>query len=71
LAALKLWAHRLQLSAETATYHVLASTDPAGAILDYPRNNLVDHIGAREHRACGAISVSARVVGEAPSRVTG
>jgi len=65
----------LQLSAETATYHVLASTDPAGAILDYPRNNLVDHsiigiIGAREHRACGAISVSAQVVAETPRRVT-
>jgi len=74
LAALKLWAHPLQLSTEAATYHVLESTDPAGAILDYARNNLVDHIiiGARGtsslRRHLG--SVSARVVAEAPCTVT-
>jgi len=74
LAALKLWAHPLQLPAEAATYHVLESTDPAGAILDYARNNLVDHIiiGARGtsslRRHLG--SVSARVVAEAPCTVT-
>jgi hypothetical protein len=44
LAALKLWAHPLQLSAGAATYHVRESADPAGAILDCVRNNLVDHV---------------------------
>ena len=74
LAALKLWAHPLQLSTEAATYHVLESTDPAGAILDHARNNLVDHIiiGARGtsslRRHLG--SVSARVVAETPCSVT-
>lgn len=74
LAELKLWAHPLALPAEGATYHVLESTDPAAAIIDYARNNHVDHIivGARGTSAVRRYlgSVSARVVAEVPCTVT-
>ena len=74
LAELRLWAHPLSLPANAVTYHVLESTDPAGAMIEYARNNQVDHIviGARGastlRRYLG--SVSSRVVAEAPCTVT-
>ncbi|MHB8913388.1 MAG: universal stress protein, partial [Lysobacter sp.] len=69
----------LMLNAEVVdssplTVHVLEHSDPAQALLDYARNNRVDHLvmGARGitgmRRLLG--SVSARVVAEAPCTVT-
>lgn len=74
LAELKHWARAIPIAPERITYHVLESTDPAGQLVDYARNNRVDHIviGARKsstlRRYLG--SVSTRVVAEAPCTVT-
>ena len=74
LIELKHWARRLAVASDRITYHVLESTDPAGAIVEYARNIQVDHIviGARGsstlRRYLG--SVSAQVVAEAPCTVT-
>jgi nucleotide-binding universal stress UspA family protein len=74
LAALKHWAHPLDLPPERVTYHVLEAVDVGAAILDYVRNNHADHLlmGARAasgmRRYLG--SVSAGVVAEAPCTVT-
>ena len=79
LLALRDWARPLVLNDEVydsspLTVHVLEHSDPAQALLDYARNNRVDHLvmGARGitgvRRLLG--SVSARVVAEAPCTVT-
>jgi nucleotide-binding universal stress UspA family protein len=53
---------------------VLEATDPAEAILEYARENTVDHIvmGARDNSTMRKLlgSVSARVASEAPCTVT-
>jgi len=74
LVELKHWARPLPVDPERITYHVFESPDPAAAIVDYARNNHVDHIvmGARGssplRRYLG--SVSAQVVAQAPCTVT-
>ena len=79
LLALRDWARPLLLNDDAVpssplTVHVLEHSDPAQALLDYARNNRVDHLvmGARGitgvRRLLG--SVSARVVAEAPCTVT-
>jgi nucleotide-binding universal stress UspA family protein len=74
LAALKHWALPLGLPAERVSFHVLESDDPAAALVEYARENRVDHvvIGARGDSALRRLlgSVSARVVAEAPCTVT-
>jgi nucleotide-binding universal stress UspA family protein len=73
LIALKRWARTLPAH-ERITYHVIESVDPADALVNYARNNRIDHIvmGARGaaplRRLLG--SVSAKVVAEAPCTVT-
>ena len=74
LVELKHWARVLPVAEGRITYHVFESPDPAAAIIDYARNNNVDHIvmGARGssplRRYLG--SVSAQVVAGAPCTVT-
>jgi nucleotide-binding universal stress UspA family protein len=74
LVALRHWARDLPAAGERITYHVIEAVDPAAALIEYARNNRVDHIvmGARGasplRRLLG--SVSARVVAEAPCTVT-
>jgi nucleotide-binding universal stress UspA family protein len=74
LIELRHWARALPVAEDRITYHVFESPDPATAILDYARNNNVDHIvlGARGtsplRRYLG--SVSAQVVAQAPCTVT-
>ncbi|MDO8702495.1 MAG: bifunctional serine/threonine-protein kinase/universal stress protein [Undibacterium sp.] len=74
LVELKHWARPLNLSPDKITFHVLEAHDPAAAIIDYARNNRVDHIiiGSRGtssiRRYLG--SVSAQVVAEAECTVT-
>ncbi len=74
LIRLKDWAHGLGLDPGKATFHVLEATDPAEAILEFTRNNNVDHIimGARANTTLRKIlgSVSGRVASEAPCTVT-
>jgi nucleotide-binding universal stress UspA family protein len=74
LIELKHWARAIPIAPDRITYHVLESTDPAGQLVDYARNNRVDHIviGARASSALRRYlgSVSARVVAEAPCTVT-
>jgi len=74
LIALRHWARVLPVAGERITYHVIEAVDPAAALVDYARNNRIDHIvmGARGasplRRLLG--SVSAKVVAEAPCTVT-
>ena len=74
LGQLRQWAWPMHLAPERVTYHVLESPDPAAALIDYARNNGVDHIvmGARGsstlRRYLG--SVSSEVVAQAPCTVT-
>mgnify|MGYP001254035855 CR=1 FL=1 len=74
LIALRHWARPLGLTEQRITFHVLESADIAEAIIDYARNNAIDHIvmGARGitgmRRLLG--SVSARVVAEANCTTT-
>jgi serine/threonine protein kinase len=74
LVELKHWARSLPVAEDRITYHVFESPDPAAAIIDYARNNNVDHIvmGARGssplRRYLG--SVSGQVVARAPCSVT-
>jgi nucleotide-binding universal stress UspA family protein len=71
---LEQWARPLHLAPERVTYHVLESPDPAAALLDYARENVVDHVvmGARAsstlRRYLG--SVSSEVVAKASCTVT-
>jgi nucleotide-binding universal stress UspA family protein len=74
LVELKHWARVLPVAEDRITYHVFESPDSAAAIIEYARNNNVDHIvmGARGssplRRYLG--SVSAQVVAGAPCTVT-
>jgi serine/threonine protein kinase len=74
LIALRDWVRPLALDEDRVTVHVLEHSDPVHALLDYARDNRVDHLvmGARGitgvRRLLG--SVSARVVAEAPCTVT-
>jgi nucleotide-binding universal stress UspA family protein len=74
LVELKHWTRVLPTEPERITYHVLESTDPASTIVDYARNNRIDHIimGARGNTPLRRLlgSVSAKVVAEAPCTVT-
>jgi nucleotide-binding universal stress UspA family protein len=74
LAELKHWALPLGLPAELVSFHVLEADDPAAALIEYARENRVDHIviGARGSSSLRRLlgSVSARVVAEAPCTVT-
>jgi nucleotide-binding universal stress UspA family protein len=71
---LKHWARPLPIDAGRITYHVLEATDPGAALVDYARNNHVDHLilGARGawrvRRHLG--STSSHVVAQAPCTVT-
>jgi nucleotide-binding universal stress UspA family protein len=74
LAELKQWALPLGLHPDQVSFHVLESEDPATALLEYARENRVEHvvIGARGSSALRRLlgSVSSRVVAEAPCTVT-
>jgi nucleotide-binding universal stress UspA family protein len=74
LAELQHWARGLPQPAHGITFHVLEAVNPASALLDYARNNHVDHIviGARGSSALRRHigSVSSQVVAEAPCSVT-
>ena len=71
---LEQWARPLRVAPERITYHVLESPDPAAALLEYARENGVDHVvmGARGsstlRRYLG--SVSSEVVANATCTVT-
>jgi eukaryotic-like serine/threonine-protein kinase len=74
LAELQLWARPLAVPGNGITFHVFEAVNSAAALIDYARNNHVDHIiiGARAssvwRRYLG--SVSSQVVAEAPCTVT-
>lgn len=74
LVELKDWARPLGLVEGRLTYHVLEGPDPASALVDFVRENRVDHvvIGARGasslRRYLG--SVSSQVMAESPCTVT-
>ena len=74
LIALRDWVRPLDLDEHRITVHVLEHSDPAHALIDYARDNGVDHLimGARGVTGVRRIlgSVSARVVAEAPCTVT-
>ena len=74
LIALRDWVRPLGLAPERISVHVLEHNEPATALLDYARNNGVDHLimGARGVTGVRRIlgSVSAAVVAEAPCTVT-
>ena len=74
LVGLKDWAHGLGLPPSRITFHVLEAIDPAEAILDYARQNNVDHVvlGARTNSTMRKLlgSVSGKVAAEAPCSVT-
>ncbi len=74
LAELKRWARDLPIAPEQLTFHVLEATDTATALIDYARNNRIDHIviGARGNSPLRRFlgSVSAKVVTESPCTVT-
>ena len=74
LVELKDWARPLGLAEGRVTYHVLEGPDPASVLVEFVRENQVDHvvIGARGasplRRYLG--SVSSQVVAESPCTVT-
>jgi nucleotide-binding universal stress UspA family protein len=74
LVQLRAWALPLELEEGRLTYHVLESTDPASAILQYANANHVDHlvIGARASSLRRTLlgSVSSQVAAQAPCTVT-
>ena len=74
LIALRDWIRPIGLDEHRVTVHVLEHSDPAHALLDYARDNGVDHLimGARGVTGMRRIlgSVSAHVVAEAPCTVT-
>ncbi|KAA2242155.1 serine/threonine protein kinase [Salinarimonas soli] len=74
LVELKAWAHPLKPLSARITHQVLEAPDPATALVDYARENHVDHIvmGARASSAVRRYlgSVSSQVVAEAPCSVT-
>ena len=74
LVELRHWARALPVLPGRITYHVFESVDAASALVDYARNNRIDHIvmGARGSSPLRRLlgSVSAKVVAEAPCTVT-
>jgi serine/threonine protein kinase len=74
LVQLKHWAEPLKAPEGSITYHVIEAVSPAAAILDYARENIVDHIvmGARANSAMRSLlgSVSGEVAAQAPCTVT-
>jgi protein-serine/threonine kinase len=78
LAALKHWARpiskQLNLDEGRLTFHVLESSDPAAALIEFAQRNGIDQIvmGARAHGAVRRYlgSVSSQVVAQAPCTVT-
>jgi nucleotide-binding universal stress UspA family protein len=74
LVELKRWAQPLAALDNRITFHVLESTDPAAAILEYVSANRVDHVvmGARANSALRSFlgSVSQEVVAKAACTVT-
>lgn len=74
LLSLKHWAEPLKLDSGRLTAHVLEAIDPAAAILEFARENNVDHIliGARQDSLMRSLlgSVSAKVAAEAHCTVT-
>ena len=74
LVGLRNWAEPLRLEEPRLTVHVLEAVDPAGAILEFARNNRIDHIliGARQNSLLRTLlgSVSAKVAAEALCTVT-
>lgn len=74
LAELEHWSQPLAVNKEKITYQVLEAVDPAAALINYARENMIDHliVGARTsstvRRYLG--SVSAKIVAEAPCTVT-
>jgi nucleotide-binding universal stress UspA family protein len=71
---LKHWARALPIDPTRITYHVLEGSDPGAALVEYARNNQIDHLllGARGQtplrRYLG--STSTHVVAQAPCTVT-
>jgi nucleotide-binding universal stress UspA family protein len=71
---LKHWARPLPIEAGRITYQVLEATDPGAALVDYARNNHVDHLilgargAGRVRRHLG--STSSHVLAQAPCTVT-
>ncbi len=74
LVELRSWSMPLELEEGRISYHVLESTDPASAILQYANANHVDHlvIGARARSLRRSLlgSVSSQVAAQAPCTVT-
>lgn len=74
LVELKSWAEPLHAPEGAVTFHVLEAVNPADAILDYARQNYVDHIvmGARAASTMRSLlgSVSGEVAAHAPCTVT-
>jgi len=74
LVELHHWAEPMRLPEGRVTFHVLEAVNPAAAILDYVRQNRVDHVvlGARAESLRRALlgSVSAEVAAHAPCSVT-
>lgn len=74
MVSVRHWAKPLALPEARITFHVLAAPDPASALVEFARQNQVDHLimGARESSALRRHlgSVSAQVVAESPCSVT-
>jgi serine/threonine protein kinase len=74
LVALRHWAEPLKLDQSRLTVHVLEGPDAAAAILEFSKNNAVDHIliGARDPSLMRSLlgSVSSKVASEAACSVT-
>ena len=74
LVELKDWARPLGMAEGRLTFHVLEHPDPASGLVDFVRENGVDHVvlGARGASALRRYlgSVSAHVVAESPCSVT-
>jgi serine/threonine protein kinase len=74
LNALRHWAEPLKVEGQRLTVHVLEAIDPASAILEFARANLVDQLvlGARQSSFMRTLlgSVSAKVAAEAHCTVT-
>jgi nucleotide-binding universal stress UspA family protein len=75
LVVLRDWAEPLRLPAELVSMHVLESSEPAEALVQYARVNHVDHIvigapPASVPAAARSSTVSMRVAADAPCSVT-
>ena len=67
---LRRWAKPLALPEERLTYHVLESSKPAAALLEYASLNEVDQILMGCPRAGRFVAISAQVAADAPCSVT-